>query len=122
MMTNSRRFEKIQFDSDSRLINYYFGKEKKRKLDYNEFCHFMKEFRDDYLHEAFKHVDVNGSGYIPCSEFVRIAVTMRGHIIPSTVNKYFGMVRGVPTTIVLNNKSHTPPCRYAVKVMVMKTR
>lgn len=92
IMMNNIRYDKIKFDINSRLISYYFGKAKDRRLDYNEFSHFMKDFTDEILHEAFKQGDVGGKGIIPCSEFVRIAVLLRGHVIRSSVNKYFGIV------------------------------
>lgn len=77
--------EVIPLDTDSTFIELHFGKNKDRLLRYIEFGQFLRHLHDEYVLEAFRRADVEGTGFISVDEFKEIITTINKHMLTPEV-------------------------------------
>ncbi|KAK2721465.1 calcium-binding mitochondrial carrier protein Aralar1-like isoform X2 [Artemia franciscana] len=77
--------QRIPFDLDNEFIKVYFGKDRKRKINYSEFSHFLHDFNQQYAIVAFKRYDPEGSGSISVLEFNDICLSIKNHLLTKAV-------------------------------------
>ncbi|XP_066999224.1 calcium-binding mitochondrial carrier protein Aralar1 isoform X3 [Anabrus simplex] len=77
--------EKIPFNMDGGFVQLYFGKEKKRLINYGEFSQFLHDFHEEYAIEAFRRYDKTGSGFISAMDFQDIMISIKSHLLTKEV-------------------------------------
>ncbi|XP_055301851.1 calcium-binding mitochondrial carrier protein Aralar1 isoform X1 [Sitodiplosis mosellana] len=76
---------KIPFDFGSPFVQRYFGKDKKRAINYAEFTQLLHDFHEEHAKEAFRSKDPNGTGYISPLDFLDIMVSVKSHLLTHDV-------------------------------------
>ncbi|XP_031635334.1 calcium-binding mitochondrial carrier protein Aralar1-like isoform X1 [Contarinia nasturtii] len=76
---------KIPFHLDGPFVQRYFGKDKKRAINYAEFSQLLHDFHEEHAKEAFKSKDPNGTGYISPMDFLDIMVSVKSHLLTHDV-------------------------------------
>ncbi|XP_043276553.1 calcium-binding mitochondrial carrier protein Aralar1 isoform X2 [Venturia canescens] len=77
--------QKMPFNMDSGFIKLYFGKDKKRLINYTEFSQFLHDFHEEYATEAFKKFDKDGNGFISALDFQDIMLSIKSHLLTKKV-------------------------------------
>ncbi|KAH0955632.1 hypothetical protein HN011_000682 [Eciton burchellii] len=77
--------QKMPFNMESNFIKLYFGKDKKRLINYNEFSQFLHDFHEEYATEAFKKFDKDGAGFISPLDFKDIMLSIKSHLLTKDV-------------------------------------
>lgn len=77
--------QKVPFDFDSDFVKMYFGKERKRTINYNEFSQFLHDFHEEHAVQAFKTFDKSGSGFITAMDFKDIMLNIKSHLLTHPV-------------------------------------
>lgn len=70
---------------DGTFVQRYFGREKKRAINYAEFSQFLHDFHENYASEAFQTKDVTGSGYISPLDFQDVMIRVKNHLMTAQV-------------------------------------
>ncbi|XP_042206784.1 calcium-binding mitochondrial carrier protein Aralar1-like isoform X2 [Homarus americanus] len=73
--------QKVPFDFDSEFVKMYFGKERKRVINYVEFSQFLHDFHEEHAVQAFKSHDKQGSGFITAMDFNDIMLSVKAHLL-----------------------------------------
>ncbi|XP_058064276.1 calcium-binding mitochondrial carrier protein Aralar1 isoform X1 [Anopheles bellator] len=76
---------KIPFKLDGPFIQLYFGKDRRRVINYVEFSQFLHDFHEECAMEAFRLKDTSGSGFISALDFQDIMVNVKKHLLTSEV-------------------------------------
>ncbi|KAG7205156.1 hypothetical protein KM043_018253 [Ampulex compressa] len=76
---------RMPFNMESSFIKLYFGKDKKRLINYAEFSQFLHDFHEEYATEAFKKFDKDGSGFISALDFQDIMLSIKSHLLTRDV-------------------------------------
>lgn len=84
-MKKTELHQKMPFDMESNFIKLYFGKDKKRLISYAEFSQFLHDFHEEYAIEAFKKFDTDGAGFISISDFQKIMLSIKSHLLTKEV-------------------------------------
>lgn len=87
VMKKTTLHQRIPFDMDGGFIKLYFGKDKKRVINYVEFSQFLHDFHEEYATEAFRRFDKDGSGFISALDFQDIMVSIKSHLLTSQVKQ-----------------------------------
>ncbi|PSN30622.1 Calcium-binding mitochondrial carrier protein Aralar1 [Blattella germanica] len=77
--------QKIPFDMNGGFVKLYFGKDKKRAINYVEFSQFLHDFHEEYAMEAFRRYDQTGSGFISALDFQDIMINIKSHLLTPEV-------------------------------------
>ncbi|KAK8384570.1 hypothetical protein O3P69_014268 [Scylla paramamosain] len=77
--------QKVPFDFDSDFVKMYFGKERKRAINYTEFSQFLHDFHEEHAVQAFKMFDKTGSGFITAMDFKDIMLNIKSHLLTNPV-------------------------------------
>ncbi|XP_066961578.1 calcium-binding mitochondrial carrier protein Aralar1 isoform X2 [Macrobrachium rosenbergii] len=73
--------QKVPFNFESDFIKFYFGKERKRAVNYVEFSQFLHDFHEEHAVQAFKMFDQDGSGFITAMDFNDIMLNIKSHLL-----------------------------------------
>lgn len=73
--------QKVPFNFDSEFVKMYFGKERKRAVNYAEFSQFLHDFHEEHALQAFKTFDKEGSGFITAMDFNDIMLSIKSHLL-----------------------------------------
>nr|CAD7419434.1 unnamed protein product [Timema poppensis] len=79
--------QKIPFNLDGTFVQLYFGKEKKRLINYAEFSQFLHDFHEEYAMEAFRRHDKLGTGFISALDFQDIMISIKSHLLTKEVRE-----------------------------------
>lgn len=72
---------KISFDFNCEFIKAHFGKDKSRKISYNEFTQLLHDFHDEHAWQAFRRRDKGGTGYITAKDFEEIMLNLKSFLL-----------------------------------------
>lgn len=87
VMKKTTLHQRVPFDMDGGFIKLYFGKDKKRVINYAEFSQFLHDFHEEYATEAFRRFDKDGSGFISALDFQDIMVSIKSHLLTTQVKQ-----------------------------------
>lgn len=87
-------FAKFPLKLDGGFVQRYFGREKKRAINYVEFSQFLHDFHEEYASEAFQSKDPSGSGYIAPLDFQDVMVKVKNHLMTPQVRDNLVAVGG----------------------------
>lgn len=73
---------------NSGFTDLYFGKSKKRSINYSEFSQFLHDFHEEYAVEAFRRFDKDGSGFITIEDFHDIMFSIKKHLLTKEVESH----------------------------------
>ncbi|KAK9301821.1 hypothetical protein QLX08_006007 [Tetragonisca angustula] len=85
VMKKTELHQRMPFNMDSSFIKLYFGKDKKRLINYPEFSQFLHDFHEEYATEAFKKFDKDGQGFISALDFQDIMLSIKSHLLTKDV-------------------------------------
>ena len=85
VMLKTELHQRMPFDMESSLIKLYFGKDKKRLINYAEFSQFLHDFHEEYATEAFKKFDKDCQGFISALDFQDIMISIKSHLLTKDV-------------------------------------
>lgn len=80
--------KRIPFNMNSGFTELYFGKNKKRSINYSEFSQFLHDFHEEYAIEAFRRFDKDGSGFITLYDFHDIMMSIKKHLLTKQVESH----------------------------------
>lgn len=72
----------------SGFTDLYFGKDKKRSINYSEFSQFLHDFHEEYAIEAFRRSDKDNSGFISINDFHEIMISIKSHLLTNQVESH----------------------------------
>ncbi|XP_063227587.1 calcium-binding mitochondrial carrier protein Aralar1 isoform X3 [Bacillus rossius redtenbacheri] len=87
VMRKTALLQKIPFNMDSGFVQLYFGRDKKRLINYSEFSQFLHDFHEVYTMEAFKKYDKSGTGFISALDFQDIMISIKSHLLTKEVRE-----------------------------------
>ncbi|ESO94306.1 hypothetical protein LOTGIDRAFT_232539 [Lottia gigantea] len=90
---------KMPFNFDSDFIRLHFGKDKKRKISYNEFTQLLHDFHEEHALQAFRSFDKKDTGYITPTDFEFIISNLKSHLLTPFVRENL-------VTIALGGETH----------------
>ncbi|XP_043517073.1 calcium-binding mitochondrial carrier protein Aralar1 isoform X2 [Frieseomelitta varia] len=85
VMKKTELHQRMPFNMDSSFIKLYFGKDKRRLINYPEFSQFLHDFHEEYATEAFKKFDKDGQGFISALDFQDIMLSIKSHLLTKDV-------------------------------------
>ena len=95
------------------FVQLYFGNEKKRVINYNEFTQLLHDFHEEHAREIFRKCDRKGNGSITFDEFKMLMTTFKSHLLTPELHKClindsrfidkFGMVITFPYFMAFNS-------------------
>ncbi|XP_018321792.1 calcium-binding mitochondrial carrier protein Aralar1 isoform X2 [Agrilus planipennis] len=85
VMRKTELHRRIPFNMDSPFIELYFGKDRKRLINYAEFSQFLHDFHEEYAIEGFRRADKSGSGFISVMDFQDIMISIKSHLLTKQV-------------------------------------
>lgn len=92
VMRKTELHQRIPFNMESGFTQLYFGKDKKRSINYSEFSQFLHDFHEEYAIEAFRRFDRNGSGFITIPDFQDIMKSIKRHLLTKQVEAHLSEV------------------------------
>lgn len=92
-MQKSELHKKIPFNMKSGFTDLYFGRDKKRSINYAEFSQFLHDFHEEYAFEAFRRFDRDASGFISLHDFHDIMINIKSHLLTKQVESHLIEVR-----------------------------
>ncbi|PVD37264.1 hypothetical protein C0Q70_04261 [Pomacea canaliculata] len=72
---------KIPFNFDCDLIHLHFGKDKSRKVSYQEFTQLIHDFHEEHAVQAFRSLDKGKTGYISAKDFEDIMCSLKPYLL-----------------------------------------
>lgn len=75
----------LPIDFNSPFFELHFGKKKDRVMTYIEFGEFLRNLHEQYVIQAFRVADKNGTGYISVGAFRDIIITLKRHLLTPDV-------------------------------------
>ncbi|KAL0271221.1 UNVERIFIED_CONTAM: hypothetical protein PYX00_008388 [Menopon gallinae] len=87
VITKTTLHQRVPFDLNGGFIKLYFGRDKKRVVNYAEFSQFLHDFHEEYATEAFRQFDKNGSGFISALDFQDIMISIKSHLLTPQVKE-----------------------------------
>lgn len=79
-------YRRMPFDIDnSSFMTLYFGKDKKRVIHYAEFAQFLHDFHEECGTEAFRKFDRTSTGFITASDFEKLMLLVKSHLLTDAV-------------------------------------
>lgn len=85
VIQKTQLYTKIAFKLDGPFVQLYFGKNKERVINYQEFSQFLHDFHEECAIEAFKSKDPTGTGFISARDFQDIMVNVKSHLLTQNV-------------------------------------
>ncbi|KHJ45782.1 Calcium-binding carrier protein Aralar2 [Trichuris suis] len=85
-LTQSVQREPLNVQSN--FIDRYFGKDRKNKLGYMEFCQLLHDFHHEQALEWFQRFDRAKRGAISAAHFCQIMITAKGHMLSEFVRSH----------------------------------
>ncbi|KER32177.1 hypothetical protein T265_01787 [Opisthorchis viverrini] len=80
-------YARIPFNFDCDFINLHFGKDRSRKISYQDFTQVIHDIADEHAVQAFKSLDEAHSGTISASDFNKIMILLKGHLLTPFVRE-----------------------------------
>lgn len=80
--------QRIPFNMEGGFVQLYFGRDKKRSINYQEFSQFLHDFHEEYAVEAFRRFDKDGSGFISILNFQDIMISIKSHLLTKEVESH----------------------------------
>lgn len=80
--------QRIPFNMEGGFVQLYFGRDKTRNINYQEFSQFLHDFHEEYAVEAFKRFDKDGSGFISILHFQDIMISIKSHLLTKEVESH----------------------------------
>lgn len=77
----------IPFDFDCDFIRNYFGKDRSKQLNYQEFSQLIHDFHEEHAIQAFKKFDTTRQGYILQTQFKTILLQLKSHLLSPYVKE-----------------------------------
>lgn len=77
----------IPFDFDCEFITNHFGRDKQRKINYQEFTQIIHDFHEEHAVQAFRSFDSKKIGHILPSNFKTILVQLKSHLLSPFVKE-----------------------------------
>jgi len=87
ILSKTTLHKKIPFNYECDFIKLYFGKEKDRVINYNEFSQFLHDFSEEYATVAFKAKDKEGSGFISSADFEEVMLSVKSHLLTPQISE-----------------------------------
>lgn len=87
ILSKTTLHKKIPFNYECDFIKLYFGKEKDRVINYNEFSQFLHDFSEEYATVAFKAKDKDGSGFISSADFEEVMLSVKSHLLTPQISE-----------------------------------
>ena len=87
ILSKTTLHKKIPFNYECDFIKLYFGKEKDRVINYNEFSQFLHDFSEEYATVAFKAKDKEGSGFISSADFEEVMQSVKSHLLTPQISE-----------------------------------
>ncbi|KRZ09074.1 putative calcium-binding mitochondrial carrier K02F3.2, partial [Trichinella zimbabwensis] len=78
-LTESGKLYPLQSDSD--FVARYFGKDRRRRIGYLDFCELLHDFHKEQALAAFRHYDKDSCGRINVDQFCQIMFTAKRHLL-----------------------------------------
>ncbi|KRY19545.1 putative calcium-binding mitochondrial carrier K02F3.2, partial [Trichinella patagoniensis] len=78
-LTESGKLYPLQPDSD--FVARYFGKDRRRRIGYLDFCELLHDFHKEQALAAFRHYDKDSCGRINVDQFCQIMFTAKRHLL-----------------------------------------
>ncbi|XP_014255281.1 calcium-binding mitochondrial carrier protein Aralar1 isoform X2 [Cimex lectularius] len=85
VISNTELNQRLSFDMDNTFMKLYFGKEKKRVINYSEFSQFLHDFHEECGTQAFQKCDKEGCGFISALDFQDIMINIKNHLLTKQV-------------------------------------
>ncbi|XP_022193293.2 LOW QUALITY PROTEIN: calcium-binding mitochondrial carrier protein Aralar1 [Nilaparvata lugens] len=85
VISKTELYQRMPFNMDSPFMELYFGKEKKRVINYAEFSQFLHDFHEECGTEAFRKFDKDGIGFISALDFQDVMVNVKSHLLTKEV-------------------------------------
>ncbi|KRT85359.1 HLH domain-containing protein [Oryctes borbonicus] len=104
IISKSDLTKKISYDFNSPVIQWYFGANKERSLNFPQFSKFLHDFYQSHTIQCFTNADKGGTGYISVSDFQNIMLNVKGHLLTPKVESFVRDVSRLPF-------DHVPPQR-----------
>ncbi|XP_076455982.1 electrogenic aspartate/glutamate antiporter SLC25A13, mitochondrial-like isoform X2 [Babylonia areolata] len=73
--------QKMPFNFNSEFIQLHFGKDKSRKVTYNEFTQLLHDFHDEHALQAFRRLDKGNTGSITVKDFEEIMLSLKSYLL-----------------------------------------
>ncbi|XP_042874042.1 calcium-binding mitochondrial carrier protein Aralar1-like [Penaeus japonicus] len=73
--------QRVPFNFESDFVKMYFGKDRKRSVNYLEFSQFLHDFHEEHAVQAFKSFDKEGTGFITAMDFNDIMLNVKSHLL-----------------------------------------
>lgn len=87
-MKQTELHKRIPFNVNSPFVELYFGRDKSRVINYNEFSQFLHDFHEEYAIEGFRKADKNGTGFISVLDFQDIMLNIKNHLLTTQVQSH----------------------------------
>ncbi|GFR64060.1 calcium-binding mitochondrial carrier protein Aralar1, partial [Elysia marginata] len=71
----------IPFNFESEFIKLHFGRDKSRKVTYQEFTQLIHDFHEEHAWQAFCMRDKNKNGYISAKDFEEILLSLKSYLL-----------------------------------------
>lgn len=71
----------IPFDFECEFIQNQFGKDKQRRVNYEEFTQIIHDFHEEHAVQAFRKFDKKNTGHILASNFKTILLQLKNHLL-----------------------------------------
>ncbi|RUS72268.1 hypothetical protein EGW08_019969 [Elysia chlorotica] len=71
----------IPFNFESEFIKLHFGRDKSRKVTYQEFTQLIHDFHEEHAWQAFRMRDKNSNGYISAKDFEEILLCLKSYLL-----------------------------------------
>ncbi|KAL8561913.1 hypothetical protein ACOMHN_046703 [Nucella lapillus] len=81
IITHTTLNKKMPFNFNSEFIQLHFGKDKSRKVSYNEFTQLLHDFHDEHALQAFRRLDKGNTGSISLKDFEGIMLSLKGYLL-----------------------------------------
>ncbi|GAA48543.1 calcium-binding mitochondrial carrier protein Aralar1 [Clonorchis sinensis] len=80
-------YARIPFNFDCDFINLHFGKDRSRNISYQDFTQVIHDVANEHAVQAFKSLDEAHSGTISASDFNKIMILLKGHLLTPFVRE-----------------------------------
>lgn len=87
IISSTELHQMIPFDFECEFIQNQFGKDKQRRVSYEEFTQIIHDFHEEHAVQAFRKFDTKNTGHILASNFRTILLQLKNHLLSPYVKE-----------------------------------
>ncbi|CDW57392.1 calcium binding mitochondrial carrier protein [Trichuris trichiura] len=88
LISLTQSIQREPLNVQSNFIDRYFGKDRKNRLGYMEFCQLLHDFHHEQALEWFQRFDKAKKGAISAAHFCQIMINAKGHMLSEFVRSH----------------------------------